>query len=251
MVYSEGLVCIIKVNGKVLRENKSIVYLPFGSEYSLGLKNIGTKKAQVKISIDGKSIGNALILDSGHEIDLERNLSLGNSGNKFRFIEKTEQISNYRGDRIDDGLIRIEYDFEKIDYYRWEPSPIGLNGGWDQWEFNQAQKLDFPKPFRTWSGVDTTTSYSPNIGTCLGVVRNLEGITVPGSKSDQKFVSGCIGQLEGNPKVIIIQLKGRDKDVPVVKPFTTRSKIKCETCGHTNKSFAKFCSNCGTSLVKY
>ena len=26
--------------------------------------------------------------------------------NKFRFIEKTKQISDYRGDRVDDGIIR-------------------------------------------------------------------------------------------------------------------------------------------------
>ena len=31
----------------------------------------------------------------------------------FRFIEKTDQISQHRGDKIEDGLIKITYQFEK------------------------------------------------------------------------------------------------------------------------------------------
>ena len=44
MVYNEKLVASVKCNGKVLREDKDTVYLPFGSEYSILLKNMNITK---------------------------------------------------------------------------------------------------------------------------------------------------------------------------------------------------------------
>ena len=49
MMYESKLAAAIKVNGKVLREfNKDTVYIPFGSEYSILLKNLNTKRAIVE-----------------------------------------------------------------------------------------------------------------------------------------------------------------------------------------------------------
>jgi hypothetical protein len=36
-----------------------------------------------------------------------------NSGNRFKFIERTAQIEDYRGIKAEDGLLRVEYAFEK------------------------------------------------------------------------------------------------------------------------------------------
>ena len=40
MMYHKKLVASIRTNGKILREFKDTVYLPFGSEYSILLKNL-------------------------------------------------------------------------------------------------------------------------------------------------------------------------------------------------------------------
>ena len=63
MVYQDKFVVSVKVNGKVLREHdKDHVYLPFGSEYSILLKNLESRKALVTINIDGKNaLGLSLI----------------------------------------------------------------------------------------------------------------------------------------------------------------------------------------------
>jgi hypothetical protein len=35
---------------------------------------------------------------------------------------------------------------------------------------------------------------------------------------------------------------------PYVAPITTKTLLKCKTCGTDNKSNMKFCGECGTSL---
>ena len=78
---------------------------------------------------------------------------------------------------------------------------------------------------------------------------NDAGITVAGSKSDQKFrtVTGVYG--DGTKHNIVLKLLGETPDnVPVLKEVTVKSKPKCTTCGRQNKHTAKFCTECGTSL---
>lgn len=116
MMYSEGLVVVVKCNGKILREDKDLVTLPFGSEYSILLKNLESRKAQLKVSVDGQDVldGNFLILQPNSEAEIEGFVKGHLGKNKFKFIQKTKEISDYRGDRLDDGIIRVEYWFEKI-----------------------------------------------------------------------------------------------------------------------------------------
>ena len=114
MVYKDRFVAVIKCNGRVLREKDDTVTLPFGSEYSLLLKNLESRKAIVNVSVDGQdAIDGSLVLDPNSEIELEGFLKGYQVKNKFRFIQKTEEIVEHRGDRIDDGVIRVEYRFEK------------------------------------------------------------------------------------------------------------------------------------------
>ena len=125
MVYSDRFVACIKVNNKILRERKendgTVVYLPFGSEYSILLKNLDNRRAVVNIDIDGRDVTNGgLVIPGNSEVDLERFVTLDSKGYKFKFIEKTAQISEYRGDKPDDGVIRIQYQFEEI------PEPIKI-----------------------------------------------------------------------------------------------------------------------------
>jgi hypothetical protein len=118
MVYSHKLVACIKVDGKVLREQGEIVSIPFGSEYSIYLKNLNSVRVQVKVSIDGTDAtdGTWLVIQPNSSIELERSLKGGNMnrGNRFKFIERTGKIEKHRGIGGEDGLIRIEYQTEKV-----------------------------------------------------------------------------------------------------------------------------------------
>ena len=57
MVYQNKVVAVIKVDGKVLREDNGSVRLPFGSEYSVLVKNLNSVRVEAKITIDGKDVG--------------------------------------------------------------------------------------------------------------------------------------------------------------------------------------------------
>ena len=88
-MYHNKLAAAIKSNGKVLREFKDTVYIPFASEYSILVKNLESKRAIVHIYIDGDRVtGSGLVLKAGQEVDLERFIKNGNlsEGNRFKFI---------------------------------------------------------------------------------------------------------------------------------------------------------------------
>ncbi len=73
-MYKDNMVVALKCNSNVLREEKNIVYIPFGEEYSIHFKNLESKRAKVKISIDGQDVlnGNSIVIDGNNEFNLER-----------------------------------------------------------------------------------------------------------------------------------------------------------------------------------
>ena len=253
MMYNNKLVASVKVGGKIMREDGETVYLPFGSEYSLLLKNLNSRKAQVKIEIDGEEVtGGGLLISPNQTVDLERfilNNNL-NEGPKFKFIEKTERISDHRGDRIEDGIMRISYQFEAPPTYYTMNYHTNVYGG-------------TLRGSSDWSGGH---SFLNNVGgsvgssigtTSLGDVDGLTskgvsdaGITTKGSESTQQFTNGYIGALESTEHVICLQLKGQVGEHIVQAPVTVMVKFKCDVCGKGNiPSGNKFCPECGTNLT--
>ena len=271
-MYSNRAACAIRVNGKVLREFKDTVYIPFGAEYSLLIKNLNTKRAIFNIYIDGDNIvPNGLVLNAGQEIDLERAIRNNNlsEGNKFKFIERTGDIEEHRGIKLEDGLIRIEYQFERElpkPVYR-EPN-YGLNPGpyWDTWYstsnsvvggqvkgMSSAEASAFRSSGAAMSVdsmlVGSAMSANASLQSLNAIVQNDAGITVPGSKSEQKFKTVANFPVEFEKHSMIIKLLGETEDNrPVVAPVTVSTKAQCTTCNRKNKATAKFCSACGTAL---
>jgi hypothetical protein len=131
MMYQSKLVASLKANGKILREFKDTVYIPFGSEYSFLIKNLNTTRALVNIFIDGENVvEGGLVIDAGREVDLERYVKAGNlkAGNKFKFIERTQAVEDGpRGIKLEDGLIRIEFQYEKHPMQDWFTMNRGFN----------------------------------------------------------------------------------------------------------------------------
>jgi len=267
-MYKDRLIVVVKNNGKIMREHGDQIFLPFGSEYSLSFKNLESRNAVAKVQIDGEDAlnGHRLILRPGIEFPLERffNGNL-NNGNRFRFIEKTKEISNFRGDRIDDGLICVEFWFEKeIEYYRYSYPELDF----DDFKPIRYRRRVFPKIhtyiegtsrefFDSCSSVDDSVTgainYSSNIGgekLCKSSVVVDDGITVKGSESDQSFTYDSIGVLESSSHVMVLKLKGyNERNIKIEKPITVKTRLQCETCGRKWKSNTKYCPNCGTYLL--
>jgi hypothetical protein len=279
MMYNQKLVASLKANGKILREFKDTVYIPFGSEYSFLIKNLNTTRALVNIFIDGDNvIEGGLVLNAGQEVDLERYVKNGNlnAGNRFKFIERTNAIEDGpRGAKLEDGLVRIEFQFEK-------PYVPPVSRGWITASGGTNQNSIYPASFNV-NGTLRSVDFSQN-GQVMaqaasaavdkycadnGIVNKSEvhdgmatmdwmdmnqtvndvGITVPGSKSTQKFQTTFMGAMEAEKHTIVLKLLGETPDNrPVLKPVNVKMKPKCVTCGKQNKANAKFCTECGTAL---
>lgn len=115
-MYQEKFVVCIKSRGKILRDNNGEVFIPFSEEYTILLKNLNSVRALVKISIDSVDVldNNSIIIEPNQSTELKGFMKGSVAKNKFKFIKKTQEISDFRGDKIDDGIIRIEYWFEKL-----------------------------------------------------------------------------------------------------------------------------------------
>lgn len=286
MMYSSGIVAVVKSNGKILRENKDEVFLPFGSEYSLLIKNLETKRCLVKILIDCEDVldDNAIIIEPNRELELEGFMKGRVARNKFKFIKKTQEISDFRDDRVDDGIIRIEYWYEKVYekrhvitehiHHHWYPSNCTYNCTWCT-NWNCFKRNNY-RPQTMWydnislgstigSSCGNGSLTSSNVNESYSSTNNLkdmshqvncfvnqvqdEGITVKGSEVNQEFVSGNIGDLEENSRVIVLRLIGIKETGKVVeKPLTVKTKKQCPTCGRKCKSHMKYCPSCGTFL---
>lgn len=259
-MYSQKLVACIKVNGRVLREfDGNTVKMPFGSEWSLLIKNLNSVRVQVKVSIDGTDAtdGTWLVIQPNSEIDFQRFIKNGNfdKGNSFKFIERTESVEHARGIKIDDGLIRIEFQFEKPYVNNWNNI---LGGGY----YHDWNRYGGPTILtNTYDSYSTTYSATASVSTsnvlrsANAIAQNAEaapndaGITVPGSENNQKFVQASWFPVETEKHVMVMKIVGESAGQKVVEAVTVKSKPKCVTCHKVNKANAKFCSNCGTALT--
>lgn len=224
MMYSNNFAAAIKVNGKILREFGDTVYIPFGSEYQIRLKNLSSNRAKVKVQIDGKDVTDGgLVLNALSTVDLERFIRNGNlkEGNHFKFIERTSKIEEHRGIKLEDGLITIIYEFE-IPYVQSQYALINSRPSYNVMR----------------SPINLNCSLS-----------NEKGITVEGSKSNQSFETTYWRGSHGAINVFTIKLLGETEDNKKIRePVTVKTKLECKTCGTVNSATSKFCSECGTSL---
>ena len=283
MTYKDHFVVEVKYNGKILRIKDNAVYLPFGSEYTLLLKNLNSKRASVKVHIDGQDVldYSSLILDGNSSTELKGFLKGSIATNSFKFINKTKEIQEHRGDKIDDGLIRVEFAFEKpkpktvihdhhehhyhhhhhdhYDRWHWWPNftyTYNNNdsklGDASNYNSKTTDKTPVGDSFSMTANMSQAVSRGADVDSLgvqsLGAPLDDEGITVKGSEINQAFRYGSIGELE-SPEVIILNLKGlQDTGKTVEQPITVKEKLTCPTCGIKSKSSYKYCPNCGTYL---
>jgi len=280
-MYHNQLAVAIKHNGKILRENKDLVQLPFGSEFSVLVKNLNSRRVKFTLHIDGQDVldGTEIIVNANSESEIKRFIRNGNmnEGNAFKFIERTQAIEDGpRGVKVDDGVVRVEYWFEQeaptitttyhrdvwwneyhYPYYRrsiWE-SPF--NGPFLGSSSDQKMKSAVGNLQNSVQSANAQASYSSNAASetlsdksysNAEVSINDVGITVPGSQVQQQFHTVYGFKSETQSHVIVIRLTGRTGSINIAAPVTVKTKNICSTCSHTNKHNAKYCSQCGTSL---
>jgi hypothetical protein len=277
VVFHNKLVAAIKVNGQVLREVSNVVTLPFGSEYSVLLKNLNSVRSLVKVSVDGQDAteGTWLIVPSNGSLELERFIRNGNfeRGNRFKFIERTEAVEKHRGIGAEDGLVRVEFKMEHVRpvvdvpirryYDDWIPVPRPYYPPpQPRWPYDRRGTWSMSN--RPMSRPSASAGSRPGQRKAMYATRSMgnigeatasmdcafsdTGITVPGSESTQKFVTGEYFPTEAQSEVIVLRLRGAIAGKIAVKAVTVNSKPTCSTCGKTSKGAAEFCAACGTAL---
>lgn len=281
MVYSEKFVAVVVCKGQIVRElredENDSIRLPFGSDYSIRLKNLHSERAVVNIEIDGQDVldGSQIVVDSNESADIEGFMKGRTIRKKFRFVEKTQQISEHRGDFVEDGIIRVSYQFEKPKppvrpYYWssdncWNHKRYGgrrrgdrsiLNNTFDDGHIITssidksygAGASDGQPLMRSCALHDQDTLSEPASFKKKGIASE-DGITVAGANTYQSFNTTHVGLLETQSHSIVIRILGQTKKgKKFQRPKITRRKIQCPTCGTRSQSSIKFCSNCGTNI---
>ncbi len=282
MTYKDNFVVEVKCNGKIMRVKNDSTYLPYGSEYSLLLKNLNSRKASIHVHIDGQDVldYSSLILEPNSTSELKGFFNGSVVKNNFKFIHKTKEIQDHRGDKVDDGLIRVEFAFEKppseiikktILHEHHHHDPFYWNH--HDWFYGDSTvKYSSSMPLSSYTVNDSgdkdvmrgvVENSSGNFDSCesinyvqadslgvesLGQPLDDEGITVKGSDCHQAFRYGAIGELEQS-KVITLQLKGMSGGGAAVQtPLTIKTRLECSSCGKKSKSSFKYCPSCGTYL---
>jgi len=265
MTYKQNFVVALKVDGKVLRESGGEVELPFGSEYSVLLKNLNSVRAQAQISIDGAIAGPWYVLGANESVEIERFNTTGNQerGNRFKFIERTEAVENHRGVKAEDGLVRVEFKKEKVQpvievhhqyhhHYHTDCWPRPWRYDPPVWYNGQPLMKDASPTFtcsaRGLQGSGHSQIMAMNSVSVQNLTRsNDAGITVPGSESNQRFSTVSNFETEQS-EVLTLKLIGKVNERPVARPVTVDIHAVCQTCGKRAKGNDKFCSGCGTAL---
>lgn len=272
-MYANKLAVAVKHRGKVLQEFGEVVYLPFGSEYGLLIKNLNSVRASVKVSIDGQDVteGVKLVVPPNGSIDIERFIKNGNlnKGNRFKFIERNAAVTAHRGARVDDGLIQVTWSFELIratisgtsEFVSTvnAPKPDGWwsngtsAGGWGASGSLSSGPILMPgqnsvsasaaRGVESWS-TDTYKGAAPQASSAPA-----PGVTAPGSVSHQQFHSVGWFETEAAIHVMVIKLAGEAAATGAVQNVVyTRSKVGCTMCGYKSRPTSRFCSQCGASL---
>lgn len=117
MVYTNKLVMCVLVNGAPQKElADGTVPLPFDTEYALRFRNRNSRRAVVRIYIDGEEVsGNGYVVPANGFIDIERHFA---NPTKFRFVdlESPEAIEFGKNGPNDDrskGVIEARFFMER------------------------------------------------------------------------------------------------------------------------------------------
>lgn len=276
MMYKNNVAIAIKAGGKVLREQAGAVLIPFGSEYSVFVKNINSVRVKFRLNIDGADAlsNREIIVEPKSSVEIERYIRNGNmnQGNKFKFIERTLAVESHRGAKVEDGLVSVEvfteqpapkitHEYHYEHHYPWYSGPC-----WGSTILRSTGMRSGTGGMRSGAGFASgiqaqvnNTSMSTTNGETRAFAQNMAGIpaqndagiTVDGGFSEQKFVDGGWFLCQPGSDVITLQLKGYDGAMPVRAAVTVKHKPSCSTCGKSNKANSKFCAQCGTSLIQF
>ena len=248
----------IAIKKNLVKEYKNsnanrVVYLNNGTEFQIYLKNPYQYHVGIKIYVNGKSIGNMLVLRPGQSWWLDRFMFM-NSNSKFLFstyeVEDTPEMS-YATNK--NGKVRIEFypederltnnDWYKIGDYTVHNSDLSKYSN-HTWIYNSTYgtlNSDFSNTLTSYNTAET-----PSYKLLTQNTKSIEtGRVEKGNESDQRFEK-CDIEFKYSPiKVENIQILPTSR-----KQMRTEDTVRryCSNCGKKVSPKDSFCSSCGTKL---
>lgn len=271
MYYNDVAVAILAGNQTIRESRNGEIFLPFGSEYKIRIKNHSNVRIKADVKIDGMTAFDGLVVGAYNSIDLERFCLDGdmNSGHKFKFVHKdhTDVQDPSSGEN---GIVTVDIN--------WECPPVVVNtfiadlpiepiGPIEDW--HPMFWHDMPIPAQYPYGV--TFSYSNNMskgsggGTvnCCGSSQahnvqinylssaapvGQEGATIAGGHSNQAFSGTYFNQdYTRSTKNFTFKLLAPKSG----QNWTVKSTrfLYCPECGKKNGRNNRYCVSCGHSLT--
>lgn len=109
-MYNNKIAVSLKHAKKPLPELNNKFLLPKNTQFSIYIKNMNDKTAYIDVYIDEIKINKIKIkLNKKESIEINK---FEETNHSFTFIEKTIDLQLQRTNKIEDGIIRIEVDFE-------------------------------------------------------------------------------------------------------------------------------------------
>lgn len=263
-MFKENLVVAVKAHNKYLKDIGNQVFLPFGTEYSLFFRNKDTRRVLVgPVMVDGKDVlnGTKVILSGDSEWNLEGGGKAfdptQNKNYRFKFIEKTEKISEHRGDDPSDGLVSVTFQYEissvvikTFEHISHRDSSLSRRVNLDDMIIGGcAGTGEATNALYSMHMCDNSAMSSASIPKTNFALQK-SGMTTQGSSFDQSYSEGRAGKLERNKHVLTFGLYGQMSNGEDVKEVVTpKTKLTCVTCGTENPLSGKFCNECGTNLT--
>jgi hypothetical protein len=280
MAFSNQFVLSVLVDGNIQEElSNGEVHIPFG-EYALRLRNRNSRRAVVKIFIDGENVSEGgYVVEANDHVDIYRH---ANRDRAFKFVSLDSQDAKDAGKGWENkdktkGTIEARFYLERFvqQPYKVLPQiPIKREDPFNDYEKYPWGKPSkpWPKPYEIWCSSNNEldngqTPYKMSHVITRGCSQNpqcpstvkcsslspqdkiSDGCTVEGGMSGQTFGYTTL-EVEEQYTSIKLYLQGCiPTEYQIVYPG-----IYCSNCGirlpKANQKIVNFCNNCGIKIIK-
>lgn len=258
-MHSNKISLAILVDEKPLFEKKGSVYLPYGSNYSLLIKNNNSFDIVAKVSLDMNFSNDSFIVKAKSKRVI-RGFSYEDLFYSYRFVEETEKINQENKNKIERGCLSVTVfnnDLPPHETFPFRMSEIALNSG-NKTIIDENKLNNINLHYDNIVAVTNTLSLNsiPNVRTEslkteYKEEKHLGGMNVFGEPINEKedtiiksfLFSDSIG-------VFHYKLKGRDEEENLIKrPILAKDNVTCTICETKASLNDKYCSHCGSFIV--
>lgn len=226
-MHSNKVTIAILVDGKSLYENKNELYIPFGKEYNIFIKNDNSFDVKIKVKLD-LLLAEDIFLVKANEKRIVKGFSHMGDFYQYKFIEKNDVIKKHNPSNCLDGM--VSFSVYKTDF-------LGIRG------FTKQEPLVLFN-----NNADFSTDFNPVLDPTLSV-DSIHGMHTFGKPV--KELTTSTDTLDSMLFSHFFILKGvNDDSEKIIKPLFAKDNIRCSVCLQKVGINNCYCSHCGSYIIK-